>query len=68
MNIYIKFYLFKLEILTGQPAPVWRHLLQGVDVILLDTRYFRSPLLKGEKRIGGPYVPDPDPNPATRDA
>lgn len=38
MNIYIKFYLFNLKILTGQPAPVWRHLLQAVDVILLDTR------------------------------
>lgn len=33
-----------------------------LQVILLDTRYFRSPLLKGKKRIGGPYVPDPDPN------
>ena len=33
-----------------------------LQVILLDTRYFRSPLLKGEKRVGGPYVPDPDPN------
>ncbi len=33
-----------------------------VQVILLDTRYFRSPLKKGAKRVGGvvPYVPNPD--------
>lgn len=40
----------------------------GVDgkrlqVILLDTRYFRGPLKKGaERRVGGPYVPDPNPS------
>lgn len=34
-----------------------------VQVILLDTRYFRSPLKRGEKRrVGGPYVPDDSPN------
>lgn len=32
-----------------------------VQVILLDTRYFRSPLKKGERRVGGPYLPDDDP-------
>lgn len=32
-----------------------------VQVILLDTRYFRSPLTKGERRLGGPYFPDTDP-------
>lgn len=35
-----------------------------VQVILLDTRYFRSPLRKGKHDIvpsGGPYVADPDP-------
>jgi len=32
-----------------------------VQVILLDTRYFRSSLRRGERRIGGPYVPDNDP-------
>lgn len=34
-----------------------------VQVILLDTRYFRSPLRRGRHDIvpsGGPYVPDPD--------
>ncbi len=31
---------------------------QRVQVILLDTRYFRSPLKKAERRVGGPYVPD----------
>ncbi|MCO8121796.1 alkaline phosphatase D family protein [Stieleria sp. TO1_6] len=31
-----------------------------VQVILLDTRYFRSPLKKGERRLGGPYLPDAD--------
>lgn len=29
-----------------------------LQIILLDTRYFRSPLKKGEKRVGGPYYPD----------
>ena len=34
---------------------------QQVQVILLDTRYFRSPLRKGaQRRIAGPYVPDVD--------
>lgn len=32
------------------------------QIILLDTRYFRSPLKKGERRVGGPYLPDDDPN------
>lgn len=31
---------------------------QRLQVILLDTRYFRSPLKTGERRIGGPYYPD----------
>jgi alkaline phosphatase D len=34
---------------------------QRVQVILLDTRYFRSPLKRGERRVGGPWVPDDDP-------
>lgn len=34
---------------------------QRIQVILLDTRYFRSPLKRGEKRTGGPWVPDDDP-------
>jgi alkaline phosphatase D len=33
-----------------------------VQVILLDTRYFRSPLKRGERRVGGPWVPDDDPS------
>lgn len=33
-----------------------------LQVILLDTRYFRSPLKTGERRVGGPYVPDADPS------
>lgn len=35
---------------------------QRVQVILLDTRYFRSPLARGEARVGGPYIPDADPD------
>lgn len=31
-----------------------------LQVILLDTRYFRGPLKKGERRVGGPYVPSDD--------
>lgn len=33
-----------------------------VQVILLDARYFRGPLKKGEKRTGGSYYPDDDPS------
>ena len=32
-----------------------------LQIIMLDTRYFRSPLKKGERRVGGPYYPDDDP-------
>jgi alkaline phosphatase D len=32
------------------------------QLILLDTRYFRSPLKTGERRTGGPYLADPDPD------
>ena len=38
---------------------------QRVQVILLDTRYFRSTLAAGENNVepsGGKYVPHPDPN------
>ncbi len=31
-----------------------------VQVLLLDTRSFRSALLTGERRVGGPYYPDDD--------
>jgi len=34
---------------------------QRVQVILLDTRYFRGPLKKGEKRLGGSWYPSDDP-------
>ena len=34
---------------------------QRTQVILLDTRYFRGPLKRGEKRVGGPYYPTDDP-------
>ena len=34
---------------------------QRTQVILLDTRYFRGPLKRGEKRVGGPYYPTTDP-------
>ncbi len=33
-----------------------------LQVIMLDTRYFRSPLKQGEKRIGGSWIPDDDPS------
>ncbi len=32
-----------------------------LQVLMLDTRYFRSPLKVGERRVGGTYVPDDDP-------
>ncbi len=31
-----------------------------LQVIMLDTRYFRSPLRTGTRRLGGPYMPDDD--------
>ncbi|QDT03786.1 Alkaline phosphatase D precursor [Rubripirellula lacrimiformis] len=34
---------------------------QRTQVILLDTRYFRSALKTGDRRVGGPYVPDDTP-------
>lgn len=33
-----------------------------LQVIMLDTRYFRSPLKKGDKRVGGSWIPDADPS------
>ncbi|TWU46952.1 alkaline phosphatase D family protein [Rubripirellula reticaptiva] len=33
-----------------------------LQVIMLDTRYFRSPLKQGDKRIGGSWLPDSDPS------
>lgn len=33
---------------------------QRVQIILLDTRYFRGPLKTGERRVGGPYYPNDD--------
>lgn len=35
---------------------------QRLQIILLDTRYFRSPLTKGEKRLGGSYYAEENPN------
>ncbi len=35
---------------------------ERVQIILLDTRYFRSPLKKGDKRLGGSYYPDENPD------
>ncbi|NNE94161.1 MAG: alkaline phosphatase family protein [Verrucomicrobiales bacterium] len=32
-----------------------------VQILLLDTRYFRGPLKTGERRVGGPYYPNDDP-------
>lgn len=31
-----------------------------LQIILLDTRYFRGPLKTGERRVGGPYLPSDD--------
>lgn len=45
-------------------AKVFGPVGQRVQVILLDTRYFRSALAKGENNVipsGGRYVPNPDP-------
>lgn len=42
-------------------ARTWGPPGKRVQVILLDTRYFRSPLATGPRRVGGPYYPDPTP-------
>lgn len=49
-----------------QPGVYYSEILgpvgQRVQILMLDTRYFRSPLKKGEvRRVGGPYLPDSDP-------
>ena len=50
----------------NHPGVYGAHLLgpvgQRLQVILLDTRYFRSTLKTGERRDGGRYVPDDSPN------
>ena len=57
----------------AEDSPVWQHEGiydahvfgpegQRVQIILLDTRYNRSPLKQGERRLGGPHVPDADPS------
>jgi alkaline phosphatase D len=33
-----------------------------LQVIMLDTRFFRSPLARGEGRVGGSWMPDDDPS------
>ena len=52
---------------TPQHAGVYAASIQGppgrrVQIILLDTRYFRSPLRHGPRRTGGPWVPDDNPD------
>lgn len=42
-------------------ARIFGPLGKRLQVLLLDTRYFRSPLKKGARRVGGNYVPDEDP-------
>ena len=42
-------------------ARTWGPEGKRVQVIMLDTRYFRSPLATGPRRVGGPYYPDPNP-------
>ena len=43
-------------------AHIIGHEGQRVQIILLDTRYFRGPLKTGERRVGGPYYPEDDPS------
>ena len=41
-------------------AHVYGPVGKRLQVILLDTRYFRGPLQKGAAQVGGPYVPTAD--------
>jgi alkaline phosphatase D len=43
-------------------AKIYGEVGKRVQVIMLDTRYFRGPLQKGEKRVGGVYYPNEDKN------
>lgn len=42
-------------------AAIFGPIGKRVQVILLDTRYFRSPLATGDQQVGGRYVPSSDP-------
>lgn len=41
-------------------AKIYGPVGKRVQIIVLDTRYFRSPLKGGEKRVGGSWKPDDD--------
>lgn len=42
-------------------SAIYGELGRRVQVLVLDTRYFRGPLKKGKKRLGGPWYPSDDP-------
>lgn len=64
---YLDFWKVPIESPRRKREGVYDAIILGplgkrVQIILLDTRYFRSPLKKSEKRrVGGPYLPDEDP-------
>ncbi len=64
---YLDFWQVSVDSLRRKQAGVYDAVILGpvgkrVQIILLDTRYFRSPLKKSEeRRVGGPYIPDHDP-------
>lgn len=64
-QLFLDFWKFpKTASERAHPGVYGSHLLgpvgQRLQVILLDTRYFRSSLKSGERRDGGAYVPDDD--------
>ena len=66
-QIFVDFWADPAESPRRQRAGVYDARVFGsggkrVQIILLDTRYFRGPLKTGERRVGGSYVPTDDPN------
>jgi alkaline phosphatase D len=65
-RVFLDFWEDPLDSVRRQRAGVYDSVILGpagkrTQIILLDTRYFRSPLKKGAARVGGAYVPDVDP-------
>jgi alkaline phosphatase D len=64
-KVFLDFWGDPLDSARRQRPGIYESRLFGpegkrVQFILLDTRYFRGPLKKGERRTGGPYYPSDD--------
>jgi alkaline phosphatase D len=64
-RVFVDFWNDPADSPRRQRAGVYQSQMFGpegkrVQMIVLDTRYFRGPLKMGERRVGGPYVPSDD--------